>query len=239
MMTITPTLTVGQIVAANPETGVVFERLGIDYCCGGKRTLEHACKQAGKPVEQVLSTLNQTAPQAGARDWSAASFADLTAHIERVHHGYLREELPRIRTLLAKVSRAHGERHPEYLELEELFAGFAAEMGSHMQKEEGVLFPAARALETGNRGTIPFESAIGVMEDEHDAAGRSLARMRELTGGYTPPVDACATLRVLMHALARLESDMHEHVHLENNILFPRVARTANAGITQTTNRTV
>ena len=166
-------------------------------------------------------------------DWETVPLTSLIQHIQARYHEPLRAELPRLAAMLAKVVQRHGDRLPDVLlPLQRTFEGFSAELRSHMAKEDTVLFPAmaaaeAIARETGH-GAESWQwiaQPIGVMEAEHASAGAALATMRELTGGYVPPADACPTFQGLYHGLAELERDMHVHVHLENNILFPRAAR--------------
>ncbi|HMN41041.1 MAG TPA: iron-sulfur cluster repair di-iron protein [Phycisphaerales bacterium] len=226
-MNATPSIesTVATIATEIPGAAAVFERHGIDYCCGGKMPLWRACQKRGLDPGAVLAEVERraTGEPAGAPDWAAMGMAELSDHIEGVHHAYLKAELPRLGQLAAKVAGVHGAGHPRLRELSEAFSGFSADMFSHMAKEEQVLFPALRAIERGER---PFggaiEGPIACMTDEHDEAGIALAKFRSLTDGYAPPMHACNSWRVLLGDLARLEKDMHQHVHKENNILFPK-----------------
>jgi regulator of cell morphogenesis and NO signaling len=222
---------VGRLVAERPCRARVFERLGIDYCCGGKKPLGEACAGLGLDPAVVLRELERTDAQdlvEGELDWSTATLTDLVDHIEAVHHAYLREALPRLTSLVEKVAGIHGGHHPELSKLRWVFLGFRDEIEAHMTKEEHVLFPMCRALEVASVpprfhcGTI--RNPIRAMELEHDDAGSALAAMRTLTHGFTPPPDACNTFRAMLHGLAELEADMHLHVHEENNILFPRAS---------------
>src|SRR5262245_20621278 len=220
---------VGEWVARHPHAARVFESFRIDYCCGGAAPLGEACKAGGHDARQVLAELARAAPVASGRpatDWRQAPLAELCDHIERTHHAYLRRELSRLSGLLAKVTQAHGAAHAELAEVGHAFAGLRSELEPHMLKEEMALFPAVRLLE-GAEGPprFPFgaiANPIRVMRHEHDAAGEALARLRALTGEYRTPGDACPTYRVLLEGLRELERDLHQHVHLENNILFPR-----------------
>jgi regulator of cell morphogenesis and NO signaling len=225
---------VGQLVTARPSRSLAFERLGIDYCCGGKRPLRDACAGKGLDPEQVLHEL-EVSDQKGAAedevDWSKAPLSALADYIVTTHHDTLRKALPRLELLIGKVARAHGERHPELRELWRVFGSFQSDLELHMLKEERVLFPMCRQLDTAR---TPPESHCGsinnpilVMTLEHEHAGSDLAAMRALTGDFTPPADACVTYRVMLDGLTDLERDMHRHVHLENNILFPRAAAMA------------
>jgi regulator of cell morphogenesis and NO signaling len=232
-MDITSQTRVGEIVVAHPETARVFEALGVDYCCGGKATLVEACASASLSVEEVLARLHQQqhAPaDPEARAIVQMNVAALLDHLEQRHHTFTRSELERAERLLQKVLAAHGARHPELAEIAQTFEGLSQELAVHMQKEERILFPYLRALEAAAQARLPlgrpaFQSALNpirVMLQEHDAAGIFLQRLRELTGGYSPPADACPTFRALYASFADLERDLHQHIHLENNVLFPR-----------------
>lgn len=225
--------TVGELVTERPGRARVFERLGIDYCCGGKRPLSEACAKKELDAATVVAMLEATeeasAGDAGT-DWTQASLAALCDHIVGSHHAYLREELPRLAFLTDKVATAHGNRHAELLDVRDTFAELSAELGIHMLKEEYDLFPACRRLEHGE----PISAAalgppIAVMEDEHAFVGAALERLHELTQGYEPPADACNSYRAMLDGLSTLERDLHEHIHEENNILFPRAAALAEA----------
>ena len=231
-----PTLesTVGELVAQQPARSRVFEKLGIDFCCGGRKSLGEACEGQGLDGRTVLSMLlaAETGGEVEERDWSIASPTELADHIEQTHHAYLAEELPRLQAMVRKVAAVHGERYPWMLELDGVFAAFRGELESHAVKEEQVLFPMIRRLEdnTADKSSPAghdVASVVEVMEHEHDDAGGALARMRELSDGFTPPQDACGTFRAMLDALRELEADMHRHVHKENSILFPAALRLA------------
>lgn len=220
---------VGTLVVSRPARANVFERFGIDYCCGGKRPLDEVCAERGldlDKIRQALKACDEANESLEETDWAKASLVELADHIVRTHHDFLREELPRLATLLDKVATVHGGRHPEMPVCRDIFWSFKAGLEAHMQKEETILFPLMRVLESETHVT-PFHcgsiaNPIRVMESEHDHAGDALAQMRELTNGFRAPPDGCTTFAVLMHGLKRLEADMHQHVHKENNILFPR-----------------
>jgi regulator of cell morphogenesis and NO signaling len=223
--------TVGQIVAESPQLARVFEDLEIDYCCGGKRPLVDVCRERGIDPNAFVVTLADMAaksPAADATAWNTAPLAALCDDIQHAHHDYLRKELPRLSVIIAKVVKAHGQHHPELAGVEATFTELRAELEPHMMKEECILFPSIRYLETNGRAMqFPFGSLsnpIRVMVSEHDHAGDALARLRKLTRGYEVPLGACNTYRVMLESLAALERDMHLHVHKENNILFPRAA---------------
>lgn len=230
MASLNAQMTIGDIVRDRPARATVFEHLGIDYCCGGKKPLAEACAKRGIDPAQVLDALSKVDGVApSGPDPAKMSLAELSTHIEQVHHGYLKRELPRLGQIIHKVASVHGGHRPELHEVHEIFVGFRDELEQHMVKEEQVLFPMIRQLEAA--ATAPsfhcgsLRNPIRVMEHEHDSAGDALARMRELTDGFTPPPEACNTYRVMLDSLAYLERDMHQHVHKENNILFPAAAK--------------
>jgi regulator of cell morphogenesis and NO signaling len=219
--------TVGEWVRERPSRSRVFERFGIDYCCGGKKPLGAACHEKGVSEDTVLAALDASdaAVQTDEIDWSQRTMTELCDHIVSRHHDRLRQELPRIEFMARKVAAAHGERHPELREVANVFDDLQSELLMHMRKEEEVLFPLIRQMEETDRvpsfhcGSLGMP--ISVMEHEHDNAGRALEDLRRLTGGHASPADACNTFRALLNALEDLEADMHQHVHKENNILFP------------------
>lgn len=239
MNAITPQESLGDIVAGHPELAAVFERLGLDYCCGGRQTLTEACRGRSLEPGQVLSLLNAYEGGAdGAResnDLAVADFtlAELVDHILETHHTYLKEEMPRLRKLSAKVAAVHGPGDPRLVEVRDVFQALSDELDVHMQKEEAILFPMIRALEED--GPAPAMHCGGLlgpvsqMEYEHEQAGSDLTRLRELTDEYRPPEHACASYRALLDGLERFERDMHRHVHKENNLLFPRAMERAKA----------
>lgn len=221
--------TVGQLVARRPEALRVLERYGVDYCCGGDRSVEEACRLAGADPAAVLDDIDRATATSGdseKTDWLAARLCDLCDHIEQTHHAFLREQLPFLTDLFEKVVTAHGENHPKLVDARETFRELREELEPHMFKEERILFPAVRQTEAAN-GPIqtPFGSVrnpIAMMENEHAGAGDALRRLRTLTDDYRVPDDACNAYRGLLETLQRLEADLHEHIHKENNILFPR-----------------
>jgi len=223
-----PNLTVGNLVTERPSRAAVFEKHGIDYCCGGRKPLAEACRERGLDEAAVIADLE--ASDGEPRDAAEPRYADMSAaeladHIIATHHAYLRSALPRLAELTGKVARAHGAKHPETVELAAAYADFHLVLNQHMAKEEAVLFPMIRGMAVG-AGDLHCGSVanpIRMMMMEHDDAAADLARFRALTGGYTPPEDACNTFRVMLHALEELEADLHRHVHLENNVLFPEV----------------
>jgi len=220
--------TIGQLVTQRPARARVFEAFGLDYCCGGKKPLAQACQEKGISLDAVAAALevSDQQPAPDLRDWSQASLTELADHIQQTHHQYMKNELPRLEYLTGRVAKAHGGHRPELAELRQTFLQLKDEMESHMAKEEQILFPLLRQMEaTGARPDFhcgSLGSPIAVMLREHDDAGAALAHMRALTGNYVPPPEACNTYRAMLATLAEVEADMHQHVHKENNILFPR-----------------
>lgn len=214
--------TVGDLVVEKPGRSRVFQKLGIDFCCGGKKTLAQVCRERNLEPVDVLAQLTAEAGPEGRSSWADAPLAAVCDHVESTHHGYLRSELPRLQTMVDKVARVHGERHPNMIELAVVFTAFASDMILHMTKEERVLFPALRALSTGRSTGLDPAAPIRVMSREHDDAGDALRRMRELAHDYEVPEGACNTFRALLSGLEEMEADLFQHVHLENNVIFPR-----------------
>lgn len=220
--------TVGQLVAENPDRARVFEKHRIDYCCGGKIPLSEACERRKVNLDEVVKELAQVdaSSNGSERDWTVAPLAELCDNIVNTHHAFLRDELPRLEGLAARVAKVHGDRAPYMVELHEIFLTFRQELEQHAMKEEQVLFPWIKKMEADGAQSAPFgasvENPIRCMEHEHDDAGAALDKFRELTSDYTPPEDACNTWQVLYSSLDALERDMYTHVHKENSILFPR-----------------
>lgn len=227
-MPIDSSATVAALVVERPSRARLLEKLGLDYCCGGRRSLAEACAEAGLDAATVAAMLDaiDESPATAATDWSAAPLRELVDHIVSVHHERLRAELPRISTLVEKCARAHGGEHPELHNVREVFERMREELERHMAVEETALFPAVRAAEAGE----PAELEVGGLEAEHEATGAALARLRELSGGFDPDAALCNTHRATLDALAALELDLHEHIHEENNILFPRALALEGAG---------
>jgi regulator of cell morphogenesis and NO signaling len=220
--------TVASVVADAPGTSRLFERLGIDFCCGGHVPLSEAVARKGLQVEAVLLGLAQAAaerPGLPAEDaWPTAS--SLIDHVLEVHHSFVAREIPRLSALMEKVNRVHGPSHSEQIPLmARIWARVAAELDAHMRKEEEILFPAIRAIEARRTPVMPcgVEGPMAVMEAEHEEAGRALRQLRALAKDYEVPADACGSWRALWSGLDEFERDLHVHVHLENALLFPRV----------------
>lgn len=220
---------VGELVRETPGLGRFFDQLGIDFCCGGRKTLRDACDLRGLDAHTVAALLaTAVITPAQCPDPRTMPLATLVDHIVSTHHAYTRDELPRLSRWINKVASVHGGKDGRLIELSDIFREFHAALSEHMVKEEHVLFPMIVHMEQS--GTVPMphcgsiENPIHVMEAEHENAGHALARMRELTDGYTPPAYACNTYRTMLDALIKLERDMHQHVHEENNVLFPRAS---------------
>lgn len=232
--TLRPEQTVAEIILRHPCLRERLEQLGIDYCCGGKKPLADAVKDAGLDLNVVLAELKQGLQQGAsavaATDWTTVPLTVLADHILDTHHVFTKAQLARIDTLLAKVQNAHRNRHGVMLDsLRNAFESLKNELEAHLMKEEQILFPSIKGIDGFMSGTQArpvvhcgsIAYPIHQMEYEHDGAGTSLGNMREMTHDYQLPEDACQTFKALYEALEALETDLHEHIHLENNILFP------------------
>jgi regulator of cell morphogenesis and NO signaling len=223
---------VNEIALSHPGARRVLEDAGVDYCCGGGKSLQDACMHAGVAADEILGRLRQSSELAGPGDpeWTNASLAKLTRHIRERHHQYVRDSIPRVRALLAKIREKHGPKHREIEEIEKLFGNVAREMTAHMQKEEQILFPYIDGLERSARGSGAVEppffqtvrNPIHAMMQEHDSAGELVRKIRKASNEYKAPADACSSFQATYQELRQFEEDLHLHVHLENNILFPR-----------------
>ena len=224
--------TVRDIAIEQPTSIRVFEQYGIDYCCGGRRPLAEVCEERSLQIDEVLAAIANTAaqqPPAGP-DWMSTQLEAICDHIVRTHHAYIRQELPRLHALAQKVVARHGSLHPELPQIQQLVGDVGNDLLSHLAKEEMMLFPYITNLERNlaTCGPTSFGCAgsvrnpIHVMMAEHDVAGGILAQIRKLSSDYTPPESACPTYRGFYQSLLEFEQDLHQHVHLENNILFPR-----------------
>jgi len=221
---LTPDMTVGTIAVDHPLATRVFARHNIDFCCGGGKPLAEVCAGRGLDTDEVLQEIQHelAISDEPERHWDEAPLEDLIDHILTTFHEPLVEELSRLEAMAVKVHHVHGEKDPERLaELVKVLVDLKAELMEHMMKEEQILFPMIRQ---GNGAMA--DGPVSVMMHEHDSAGNALRRLRELTDDYQPPECACTTWRALWHGLAALESATHEHIHLENNILFPRALAT-------------
>jgi regulator of cell morphogenesis and NO signaling len=219
---IDPSRTVADLVLEQPARARVFEELGVDYCCGGKQSLSAACDARGLAVGDAVAALDSAAGvPSGERDWASAPLTDLCDHIVTVHHDHLRKELPRLDGLLEKVVRAHGDERPELAELRDIFVALRSELETHITTEEIELFPLVR-------GGGPYQAEqVAELEHEHEWAGTALAKLRELSDGYDLDHALCNTHRATLDGLRELELDLHQHIHEENNVLFPRALAAA------------
>ena len=225
--TVDHTTPLGDLVSAHPGLARDLERMGLDYCCGGQRQLGDACVDAGLDVATVVADLRSSAGTEAPPKWAGLGPSEMVDHLEAVHHAYLREELPRLTALAEKVTSVHGDRHSELAGVKTSLAALRADLEPHLDREEQVLFPMIRRLSAAEEpqsfpcGSI--ENPISVMLRDHDRAGELLARLSELTSGYSVPDDGCASYQAFYDGLAELEADTHLHVHKENNLLFPAV----------------
>lgn len=225
--------TVRELVGRYPQTRKVFEEHGLDYCCGGGQSLADAAAKQGLETSALVTALEKAirTPLASQsqveKDWYAAPLPELVNHIVEVHHAYMKKALPRLRLLVPKVLHAHEANHGDLLrQVDTLFTALDAELSGHLLKEEQVLFPhLVAASGGGTKRPVAFGSVrnpIRQMELEHDSAGATLAKLREVTHNYALPDDACPTFKAVYDELQQMEADLHQHIHLENNILFPR-----------------
>ncbi|MGA8042168.1 MAG: iron-sulfur cluster repair di-iron protein [Terracidiphilus sp.] len=223
--------TLRTIALAEPATIRVFENLHLDYCCGGNRPLGTACAEKGLDVRTVVDSLQAAAgTQWLDRDWAKATPTDLIEYIVLTHHAFVRAELPRLLPMAEKAATKHGPTHPELSQVQRQLEALADELLMHLYKEERILFPYIQSMEHQSKGQAPaaeacfgsVQSPIQMMIHEHEAAGTLLDEMRTATGGFAPWEGACPTLTGLYYGLDMFEKDLHRHVHLENNLLFPK-----------------
>lgn len=221
--------TVREVVVEDYRTAAVFQKYGLDFCCGGGATIERACQKKNIDAGHLLKELDAVMTASGSdqphiASWDADFLAD---YIVQNHHRYIRSVLPSILEHAAKVARVHGGARSELLKIAELFGLVAADLEAHMAREEAVLFPYIKSLARAEHreNLSPFgavRNPIRMMEAEHENAGEQMREIRMLSNDYIPPADACMTYRVLFSELEEFERDLHRHVHLENNILFPK-----------------
>ncbi len=233
-MQINTTKTVRELTLEIPGATRVFEKAGIDYCCGGAKPFQEACAAAGVSTDEVVRSLEQAGESSGlvadATEWQTQPLSKLASYIVSRHHVFTRDELARLDALLSKVCSVHGQNHAELFGIQPLFQDLNRDLIPHMQKEEMVLFPYIEQMEAaaseGKRAPVPFfgtvQNPIRMMMMEHETAGEILKRIRQISGGFSVPKDGCISYETLYKALDALEQDLHQHIHLENNILFPR-----------------
>lgn len=220
--------TLGELVLQQPRAAALFERLALDYCCGGRRTLEQACSQQGLDAHTVGALLHALADEPPgadleAHDVSRATIPELCEHIVTRHHDPLRRDLTRISDVVATVVRVHGKTHRELLDLQRLFTAIRSDLETHMRIEENTLFPACRALDDEPAAAVFDRDLLVLLEDDHATTGNALCALREVAGGDSTDAAVCSTHRTMLSSLRAFELDMHQHVHEENNVLFPRV----------------
>lgn len=220
--------TVGELVTEDIRTATIFKKFGIDFCCGGGKPVQEACEEKGANYENLMNEIRSIMNESSSEiDFQNMPLGDLINYIFEKHHKYIYENGPITAQFVNKVAAVHGERHPETVEVAKVYNELLSELNHHMMKEENVLFPYVKSLivasEEKTDTTRPFVSQpIRVMEMEHDLAGEMLKKMSSLTSGYNPPVDACNTFKAAYANLKAMEDDIHFHIHLENNILFPK-----------------
>ena len=225
---------IGEMVADDFRTAAVFKKFGIDFCCKGGRTIEEACEPKNIDVEKIYDEI-ESIPKAGSGniDFTAWPLDLLADYIEKTHHRYVREKAPILQAFLEKLCKVHGGRHPELYEIKELFDESAQDLEDHMVKEDTILFPFVREImkaktsntvfEAPNFGTV--ENPVNMMMHEHTVEGERFEKISELSNGYTVPSDGCNTYQVAFQMLQEFENDLHTHIHLENNILFPKTVK--------------
>ena len=222
---------IGDIVAEDFRTAAVFKRHGIDFCCKGGRTIEEACSNKKLNPEEIYNEIEGLPKNEGTSiDFNSWPLDLLADYIEKTHHRYVEEKTPVLQAFLDKLCKVHGDRHPELFEINELFNESAHDLGAHMKKEELILFPFVRNMIKAKSSGMPLprpafgtvENPVNMMKHEHTAEGDRFRKIAEITGEYTPPADACNTYRVAFAMLQDFENDLHRHIHLENNILFPK-----------------
>ena len=230
-MTLSKEQTIGEVVAQDFRTATVFEKYGLDFCCGGNQSITSACNEAGVDVESLLTALEQVGGENSNNiDYNSWPIDLLADYIEKTHHRYVAQQIPLLKAYLEKISNVHGNRHPELLEIKTLFDECAVELTSHMKKEEMVLFPFVRQMVAAQQAVganlaAPFgtvQNPIKMMMHEHDAEGERFRKIAQLSNQYALPADGCNTYKVAMETLKAFEKDLHTHIHLENNILFPK-----------------
>lgn len=219
---------VGELVAEDYRTATVFKHNKIDFCCKGNRTIGEVCQKAQLDTAQLIDDLKKSTQKTdnATTDFKSWDIDLLADYIEKKHHRYVEKKIPELKAYLNKIVKVHGQRHPELIEIEQLFTASAHDLLSHMQKEERILFPYIRAIASGEPlrrppfGTV--QNPVEMMKHEHDNEGERFRKIAELSDNYTPPADACTTYKVAFAMLKEYEEDLHLHIHLENNILFPR-----------------
>lgn len=231
-MRITENANIGQLVADDYRMASIFKQNGIDFCCKGNRSIAEATKELNLNTQEILSQLEAVKKEdtTSGDDFQSWPLDLLADYIEKTHHRYTEAKITELKPLLEKLVEVHGKENPELIEIQEIFNISAGEMASHMKKEELVLFPFIRKMiktkKSSSKITVPHfgtvENPVNMMVHEHDEQGRLLQQMAELSNNYTPPINACSTYKVTYATMKEFEEDMFKHIHLENNILFPK-----------------
>lgn len=211
--------TIGSLVAKSPEYASVFEKLGIDYCCKGHKQLKEVCEEKNLDIHEVIDRLKQIQTSTATRDWDQMSTSEIATHIIDTYHTHLRDELPRISYLINKVHTKHGHRYPYIAQLQTVFEEMKDSLLEHIDEEEKTVFPLIIKQASGQE----LSQCLSTLDEDHLQTGQALEKIQALTNGYTPPEDACMTHMVMVNSLKLLELNLHEHIHMENHILFPRV----------------
>lgn len=233
-MIIENTKTIGEIVANDYRTAGIFSKLGIDFCCKGNRTVKQVCEKQNINEDELIDEL-QTLEKSSSEsiDYTSWPLDLLVDYIEKKHHRYVEEKIPVLMAFLEKLTKVHGKNHPELFEIYDLFRASAGDLTKHLKKEELILFPFIKKMTEAklinNELDEPFfgtvENPISMMKHEHETEGDRFAKISELSNSYTPPADACNTYKVTFSMLKEFEEDLHKHIHLENNILFPKAIK--------------
>jgi regulator of cell morphogenesis and NO signaling len=237
-MKITEEKTIGEVVAIDYKLAGLFENYGIDFCCGGGKTIKEICSDKNINSLELVAKINEllSDEETESINYDSWPLDLLVDYIEKKHHRYVRQQIPVIQKFMEKLCKVHGNNHPELFKINELFTGAAAQLTNHMVKEELILFPYVKQLldnpvNVDLPGFRSVENPINVMVEEHDAEGERFRRIAGLSNNYTPPEEACNTYKAAYVLLKEFEKDLHLHIHLENNILFPKtIKQEKNAG---------
>lgn len=214
---------IGSLVAKNSEYATIFEKLGLDYCCKGNRTLKEACYEKKLNIVEVLNALKQLSIPNTSTNWDKLTLKEIVTHIVDTYHVFSKQELQRISQLIEKLKTRHGSRNAYISDLQIVFEQMKSSLLNHMEEEEQIVFPLIIELELNKE--LQYEELskhLSSLDNDHLETGKSLDRIKTLTNGYTPPSDACMTHIVMVNSLERLERNLHEHIHKETQILFPR-----------------
>ncbi len=214
---------IGSLVEKTPESAKIFEKLGLDYCCKGNRTLKEACDEKKLNVVEVLEMLKQLSTSDVPMNWDRMTLKEIVIHIVDTYHTPSKQELQRINQLIEKLKTKHGQRYPYISDLQNVFEQMKNSLLKHMEEEEQIVFPLVINLEINKESQHEeLKKYLGSLDNDHLETGEALERIKNLTNGYIPPSDACMTHIVMLNSLERLERNLHEHIHKENQILFPR-----------------